>query len=191
MNGASGQCRRVASSRIERAVGVDGEIGERLARGPVVRRLGRGVDHERDVAAVAREQPVHGVGVADVGVDVAVAAARRARAAARRQAVLPSSPKKYAAHVVVDADDVEALAGEEDAPPPSRSARPHPVMSTTAMVRRLEGLRWTAAIGGAEQRLERRAVRSQPREHVVEQSCRCSRRGRQPVAAVTAALSET
>ncbi len=49
--------RRMAARRLEqvqRPVGVDREVGLRIRRGPVVRRLRRGVDHELERAAAAR-----------------------------------------------------------------------------------------------------------------------------------------
>ena len=53
--------------QVEGAVGVDAEVGLRVARGPVVGGLGGGVDDELDRAAVLGEDPVDGVAVADVG----------------------------------------------------------------------------------------------------------------------------
>ena len=58
--------------QVQGAVGVDREIGLRVAGRPIVRRLGRGMDDRRDVVAVAGENLVHQRGVADVAVDVAI-----------------------------------------------------------------------------------------------------------------------
>ena len=68
MNGASGAWRRERLEQHERALGVDGEVGDRLARGPVVRRLRRGVDDEleRPCRTRANSRSI-GVRVADVG----------------------------------------------------------------------------------------------------------------------------
>ena len=55
MKTASGQCWRVGFQQVQRAVRVDGEVETRIARGPVVRGLGGGVDDEGDGLAVARE----------------------------------------------------------------------------------------------------------------------------------------
>ena len=54
MNGASGQCVARRLEQVEGAVGVDAEVGLRLARRPVVRRLRGGVDDDLDRAARAR-----------------------------------------------------------------------------------------------------------------------------------------
>ena len=98
---------------VERADGVDVEVGERVAHRPVVRRLGRGVDHHRDVPAVPRRRsrPARrGRGCRRRG----GCTRRRGRWSAARtfHAVDASAPKNSLAHVVVDADHVEAEAGE-------------------------------------------------------------------------------
>jgi hypothetical protein len=96
----------------DRARRVDGEVGQRLARGPVVRGLRGRVHDHRDVAAVVREELTDTGLVADVQIGVPVAAHRGFQPlpvpsrATRRSEEVP-------AHVVVDADDVEALRGEE------------------------------------------------------------------------------
>ena len=123
MNGASGQYCRVASQQVQRAVGIDGEVGDRIARRPIVRGLRRGMNDDRDVAAVGREHLLHGRFVANVGVDVPVAGQGRFERVARpaRAGVVA---EEALAHVVVDADDRQALAGEKAAPPPRRSSPP-------------------------------------------------------------------
>ena len=69
------------------------------------------MDDDRDVAAVAREQRAHGAFVADVGIDVRVIAQRRFEMVARpaRRGV---GTEEARAHVVVDADDAQALGRE-------------------------------------------------------------------------------
>ena len=52
--------------QVQCAVGVDGEIGLRLACGPVVGGLGGGVDDDLDLARVGGEDAFDAVGVADV-----------------------------------------------------------------------------------------------------------------------------
>jgi hypothetical protein len=56
--------------QVERAVRVHTEVGLRVGRGPVVRGLRGGVDHRRELAAVALEQPHDAIGVADVQLHV-------------------------------------------------------------------------------------------------------------------------
>ena len=56
--------------QVEGAGRVDGEVGVRLARRPVVRRLRGGVDDDRQVARVAGEEFHDAVGVADVELGV-------------------------------------------------------------------------------------------------------------------------
>ena len=98
----------------ECAVGIHREIGERLAGGPVVRGLRGGVDHQVDRTAMRREQLVHRPIVANVGVDMAVTAdARLQQLPPPRRAAIVT--EEVAAQIVVDADDIEALAGEEPA----------------------------------------------------------------------------
>ena len=52
----------------ERAVGVHGEVGDRLARGPVMRGLRRGMDHQRDRSRVGGKDALHGGLIPDVGI---------------------------------------------------------------------------------------------------------------------------
>jgi hypothetical protein len=105
--------RRVLAGGLEqdhRPVRVDREVRHRLPRGPVVRRLRGGVDHQ--VEAEPLEQVTHGLRVADVGLDVRVA-----RVALLQEALVPVGRRVDAeevlAGVVVDPDHVEAELGEE------------------------------------------------------------------------------
>ena len=52
--------------QVERAVGVDAEVGLRVLGGPVVRGLGGGVHDQLDLAGVLGEDALDAVGVADV-----------------------------------------------------------------------------------------------------------------------------
>ena len=54
--------------QVESAVGIDPEVGLRIARGPVVRWLGGGVDDQVDLLAVLGEDAIDPVGVADVDI---------------------------------------------------------------------------------------------------------------------------
>ncbi len=63
--------------QVERAVGVDAEVGLRVAGGPVVRGLGGGVDDQLDLLAGLGEDAIDALGVADVEVDGAEAATAR------------------------------------------------------------------------------------------------------------------
>ena len=96
----------------ERAVRVHGEVHDRIARRPVVRRLRRGVHDEREVAAIRREHLVHRIQVADVRANVRVARAELPL----QLLALPRGARlvaeEHAAHVVVDAHDVHAEPGE-------------------------------------------------------------------------------
>jgi hypothetical protein len=99
--------------RHERTVGIDGKVGDRFLRGPVVRRLRGGMDDQRNVAPVSREHLFHGGRVADVSAHVAVTghlALEHCPAPCRAAVFAEEVP----AHVVVDADDVEPLAGKEE-----------------------------------------------------------------------------
>ena len=94
-NTASGQNCRVASSSVQRADGVDAEIGVRVARGPVVRRLRGGVDHEVDIGAVLRETALDGGSVADIDIVVACTGGQSATSASRFHVVDASAPKNW------------------------------------------------------------------------------------------------
>ena len=97
---------------VERARRVDAKIGRRIARGPVVRRLGRGVDHQRDVAAAAPKDLVELCAVADVDVVVLVVGE-----VGLEPLSAPDGGSRFAEEVapqvVVDSDDVHAQMGEE------------------------------------------------------------------------------
>ena len=112
MNGASERVLAGVLQHVERADGVHVEVGVRLLGGPVVARLTGGVDHDGDVRAVLLEDLGQPFAVADVDVEVGVRVAELAgqpQQAPRGRSVLA---EEVAAHVVVDADDVEAQAGE-------------------------------------------------------------------------------
>jgi hypothetical protein len=106
---------RMAAGRFQQvqgAVGVGGEIGNRLPRRPVVRRLGRRVDYRRNLSAVAPEDGVDRRRVADIHRFMAVG----------RDVVAKPLPAPFGAgafaeeirpHVVVDADDIHAFFSEE------------------------------------------------------------------------------
>ena len=114
--------------QVEGAVGVDTEVGLRVAGGPVVGGLGGGVDDQLDLAGVLAEDPVDGVAVADVGVlpaELGVLGDEplgHVRGRGLR-------PEEAGPHVVLDPDDVEALADEvldrlgADQPPGPRDDR--------------------------------------------------------------------
>ena len=112
MNVAAGACSRVASQKVERAVGVDGEVGVRVRGRPVVRGLRGGVDDQLDRAPVAREERVDPLAVADVHLlpaevlDLGGETVRGGRGGGL-------GAEEVGAHVVLDADHVEALLGEE------------------------------------------------------------------------------
>ena len=94
------------------AVGVDGEVRLRVLRRPVVGRLCRRVDHQGDVLAVPGEHGLDACRVANIDVVVAVGGHGRlefATAPLGGGVVAEEGPP----HVIVDADDVEALAAEE------------------------------------------------------------------------------
>ena len=90
------------------AVGVDGEVGDRLLGRPVVRRLGGGVDDQIDICAVFLEQAVDPLCAADVDIAVAVVLERRFELFP----VPPGRPvlaEEILPHIVIDADDIESL----------------------------------------------------------------------------------
>ena len=82
--------------QVERAVGVDAEVGLRVARGPVVRGLRGGVDDQLDLAGVLGEDARDAVGVADV--ELERRGTRRARRTSRSVTceVEASGPKNCA-----------------------------------------------------------------------------------------------
>jgi hypothetical protein len=97
---------------VERADRVDVEVGERLLGRPVVRGLGRGVDDQADVAAQLGEERGQPVPVADVDLVVGVPVADLLGQAVQVPPGGAVLAEEVAAHVVVDADDVHAEAGE-------------------------------------------------------------------------------
>jgi hypothetical protein len=90
MNTASGQTAR-AVEQDQRPSGIDREIRVRIAGGPVVRRLRGGVHDQPDLAAVQREERLHGGAVADVGRGVPIPGT--SLEPSRTQAVDASGPK--------------------------------------------------------------------------------------------------
>ena len=112
---------RVGAHRFEQAEGrcsVNGEVGHRIARRPVVRRLGCGVQHHADTAPEPAEERVDRRCVADVEIVVAVARVCDFQLGAHRRGA-GLGPEEPAPAVVVDPDDVEA---ERRKPP--RRGRP-------------------------------------------------------------------
>ena len=82
--------------QVERAVGVDCEVGLRVARRPVVGGLRGGVDDQLDPARARAEDPLDRAGVADVDVlDFETRGAPRSRRSVTC-AVEASGPKKRA-----------------------------------------------------------------------------------------------
>jgi len=73
--------------------GVDRGVGQRFSPGPVVGRLGGGVDHHRDVPAVTGEHIGKRALAADVGIDVTAAGQILSRLR-RAGAVDAAAPKK-------------------------------------------------------------------------------------------------
>ncbi len=98
--------------QVQRAERVDAEVRVGIAGRPVVRRLGRRVDHRDDRRAVLGEQRLDRVAVADVGRHMAIGRQLRLEARpVRRRARFGA--EEVAAQVVVDADDIPALAAKE------------------------------------------------------------------------------
>ncbi len=94
------------------ALGVDAEIGEWLARRPVVARLCGGVDDQLDLASVSFEQPIDRQAITDVQrlVGIAGQVPRHLFGLACGRG---GRAEEISAHVVVDADDVEPLLVQE------------------------------------------------------------------------------
>ena len=95
---------------VQRADGVDGEVGVRLAGGPVVRRLRGAMDDELQGGA-AGERALHAVAVADVEVErreALDAVGKSLGVGARRRL----GTEEVCPHVIVEPDDVVALLGE-------------------------------------------------------------------------------
>ena len=80
---------------------------------PVVRGLGRGVDHQLDGVAVFLEETVDGRGVANIDWPVLIALAQFSLEAAAIPVGRSFVAEEDAAHVVVDADDCIALVGKK------------------------------------------------------------------------------
>ena len=120
----------VASRRlqqVERAERVDLEVGVRVGRGPVVRRLRGRVDHELDPSGVLGEHALHGVAVADVDGQrrEAVGKARQQRLGHVRSRRLRAEEAR--AHVVLQADHIEARAAAKRATDSEPISPPEPV----------------------------------------------------------------
>ncbi len=110
----NGRVRAVLPGGLEQVQGagrVDPEIGERLARRPVMRRLGGGMDDQVGSARDLAEDPCDTFGVPDVQFHFAevleVAAQRLADLAGRS-----FGAEERGSHVVLDADHLPAVAAE-------------------------------------------------------------------------------
>ena len=97
--------------QVERPVGVDREVGLRLARRPIVGRLGCGVDDQLDRTGVLAEYPIDRLGIPDVGVlpvELWVVGdqplGHLGGGGLRTEEASP--------HIVLDADNVETLGDE-------------------------------------------------------------------------------
>ena len=112
MNVAAGAWRRVASSRLRRAVRVDGEVRLRLRCRPVVGGLGCGVDHELQGRRVLSEHPVDRVRIADVERQRPEGVAQTALETLRRRRRRGRRAEEVRPHVVVQADHVVARLDE-------------------------------------------------------------------------------
>ena len=97
---------------VERAIGIAGEIGNRLTRGPIVRGLGRGVDDECDLLSVLRKECVDGSIVADIDIAVLVLGQPCLELLAI-PGCGPVCAEEVLTHIIVDPDNVEALLVEE------------------------------------------------------------------------------
>src|SRR5680860_280832 len=97
--------------QVERAVGVDAEVGLRIARRPVVGGLRGGVDHQLDRLAVGGEDALDRVAVADVGVFAAEAGmgADESLGDVRGRGL---GAEEAGPHVVLDPDHVVTLLDE-------------------------------------------------------------------------------
>ena len=96
---------------VQRAGGVDPEIGVRLARRPVVRGLRGGVDDDFDLAAIARKHVLHRVKIADVDGVMRVVRQCGLQTLTRRRG-RSLGAKKTRPHIVVDAGNGESLGME-------------------------------------------------------------------------------
>ena len=99
--------------QVQRPVGVDREIHLRIACGPVVRGLRRGMHHEHNVSAQSLEQVGHGRLVANVEVAMFVAGDCGEESLAMRRGG-GFVPKEPFAQVVVDANNLETFTGKAD-----------------------------------------------------------------------------
>ncbi len=98
--------------QVERAVGVDAEVGVGILRRPVVRRLGRRVHDQLDVGAVLGEQGLDPLAIPDVDLAMGVVRDRRFQVATAPlgRGIIA---EELSSHVVVDPDDMEPLRAEE------------------------------------------------------------------------------
>src|SRR5262249_39813401 len=96
----------------ECAVGVHAEIGVRILRGPVVRRLRGGMHDEFNITAIIGKHRLDRPTIPNIDVKVNVIQDLRFQftPAPFRRGVLP---EKLLSHVVVDADDPKSLRAEE------------------------------------------------------------------------------
>ena len=111
MKGAVGAVGAGGLEQVEGAVGVDAEVGLGVAGGPVVGGLGGGVDDQLDLARVLAEDAVDRGTVADVGVLPAELGVLGDQALGHMRG-RGLGPEEAGPHVVLDADDVEALGDE-------------------------------------------------------------------------------
>lgn len=91
--------------QVERADGIDPEVGLGVTGRPVMRRLGRGVDHQVNVGL--REDPVKSLGVTNVEFDRLELIERRSQALADRTGGGLRS-EEAGPHVVLDSDHMPA-----------------------------------------------------------------------------------
>jgi PAS domain S-box-containing protein len=95
-----------------RADGVDGKVGAGIGRGPIVRRLRRRMNHQRDVRTVTAEHAINFVGIADIDVQMPIAPPEFLFQLVALPVRRSLCAEELLAHIVVDADDIEPVAGE-------------------------------------------------------------------------------
>ena len=98
--------------QVQGSVGVDGEIDHGGAGRPIMRRLGRCVDHQRNLVAVLGKEVSNELLIPDVTVYVDV---RLAEFGLKLLLLPPGGclgPKEVLTHVVVDSNDGQAKRGE-------------------------------------------------------------------------------